>query len=125
MRRSPRRPVLDRPRLVHALMALGIAALVGAVPGPGPGATAATGQVAAAAPPRIVPAPATLETVPGASYELTRDTRITVMSPKATAVAAALAGTLRRATGYPLPVTAGDDRGDISLSLSGPHSLGQ
>jgi hexosaminidase len=108
-------------RLPRALVVLGAVALVAAAPGPQT-AVAATQQ---AAPPQVVPAPAAMEMVPGTSYEVNRRTRITVTSPKAFGVAAALAGTLRRATGYPLPVSVGGgDRGAISLGLSGPSRLG-
>jgi hexosaminidase len=91
---------------------------------PGPQAAAAAGQPPAAAP-RIVPAPASMVPVPGVSYELTPATRIVVKSPRAEGVAAGLAATLRRATGYPLPVRAGSRHGGISLGLSGHPRLGQ
>jgi hexosaminidase len=106
----------------NPVLALGAAVLVCLVV-PGPRATAATHQPSPAGPPRVIPAPASLVTVPGASYELTRRTRISVTSPKAIGVATDLAKLLRRSTGYPLPV--GKGKGGIALSLSGPARLGQ
>lgn len=131
MRRIPRH-VLLRPfrhptrrrgrhslRRASALVILGAAVLVNATPGPGD--AAASGQVAQAEPARVIPAPASMTTVPGVSYALTRGTRITVTSHRAAGVASALAGLLRRATGYPFPVLekhgAGAVQG-ISLGLS-------
>jgi hexosaminidase len=132
MRRSPRAAIarLHRARTLPALGAVALAgsALTGVAPGPQ--AAAAAGQPPAAAPPRIVPAPASLVSVPGVSYELTPATRIVTKSPKAAGVAAGLAAALRRATGYPLPVRpgpagTGGRHGGISLGLSGHPRLGQ
>jgi hexosaminidase len=108
------------------LTVVGAATLIGAVPTASADPAPATpAHVAPAAPPRVVPAPARLRTVPGTSYELTRGTRIAVKSHHAAGVAAMLAGTLRRSTGYPLRVTTSGAHSGISLALSGSHRLGQ
>src|SRR5712671_2261803 len=62
----------------------------------------------AALAPRIIPSPASLALAGGAPFELTTATRITVAgtNPEAAAIAEGLAAMLRRATGFPLPVTA-------------------
>ncbi len=68
--------------------------------------------------PQIVPAPASLKTVPGVSFTLTRDTKIVARHGSGTA-GAYLAGILRRSTGYPLPVAAsGGSHNVIALTLS-------
>jgi len=90
----------------------------------GPRGAAAADQATPAAPPRVIPVPASLTTVPGDSYELTRDTRISVTSRAALGVASALAQTLRHATGYPLPVRLGAGRG-ITLDLSDTPRTGR
>jgi hexosaminidase len=90
----------------------------------GPSGAAAADQATPAAPPRVIPVPASLTTVPGDSYELTRGTRISVTSRAALGVATALAQTLRRATGYPLPVRVGAGRG-ITLDLSDTPRTGR
>jgi hexosaminidase len=87
-----------------------------------PGAPASAGQIATssapAAAPHVVPAPASLRTVPGVSFTLTRKTRI-VARPGSGTAGSYLAGVLRRSTGYPLPVTAGGGSRDvIDLALS-------
>jgi hexosaminidase len=67
----------------------------------------------------------------GGPFELTTATRITVAStnPEAAAIAEGLAAMLRRATGFPLPVTAssaGSGPGSIELRLATePSSVGE
>jgi hexosaminidase len=127
-RHDPRLPVRSRlfgrrhraPRRASALVVVGAALLVSAVSGP----PAAAEQRAPAAPPRVIPVPASLTAVPGGSYELTRDTRISVTSRAALGVATALAQSLRRATGFPLPVRVGGGRG-ITLGLSDVRGAGR
>src|SRR5918997_1684581 len=102
------------PFFLRTLPALAAALLIGV--SPVPQAAAAAPAKAEGAPPRVVPAPATLVSVPGQSYELTRKTRIIANNPRAAGVAAGLAGVLRRATGFPLPVRTGGPHGAISLS---------
>ncbi len=80
------------------------AALV-AVPAPGAAGPLQATQQRTVAPPRLVPAPASLRTLPGVSFTLTRHTRI-VARPGSGTAGTYLAGILRRSTGYPLPVTA-------------------
>jgi hexosaminidase len=87
-----------------------------------PGAPASAGQIQApsqaAATPHVVPAPASLRTVPGVSFTLTRKTRI-VARPGSGSAGTYLAGVLRRSTGYPLTVTGtGGSHDVISLALS-------
>jgi hexosaminidase len=87
-----------------------------------PGAPAFAGQTAAspapAAAPHVVPAPASLRTVPGVSFTLTKKTRI-VARPGSGTAGGYLAGVLRRSTGYPLPVTgSGGSHDVIDLALS-------
>ncbi|MCW2916532.1 MAG: Beta-N-acetylhexosaminidase [Actinomycetia bacterium] len=91
--------------------------------------SAVGGQAAAheppAAVPRIVPAPVSLHTVPGASFALTRGTRI-VVGRDAASVGAYLAGVLRRSTGYPLRISDhGGPAHAISLDLGGSERLGR
>jgi hexosaminidase len=66
-----------------------------------------------------VPEPSSVRTVPGATFTLTRATRI-VAGPGSGTAGTYLAGILRRSTGYRLPVVAGGvSRDVISLTLSG------
>jgi hexosaminidase len=78
-----------------------------------------------AAEPLIVPKPASMTAGRG-RYVLTSRTRIVVAAgpPPALAVARDLAGYLRPATGYPLPVVSGSPRsGDIALVLGSQAGL--
>lgn len=93
-----------------------------------PGVPAAAGpsqtSPQAVAAPHLVPAPASLRTVPGVSFTLTRQTRI-VARPGSGTAGTYLAGILRRSTGYPLPVTGKAGSHDvISLALS-PKEKGE
>jgi hexosaminidase len=78
--------------------------------------------------PRIIPAPVSMNTVPGQSFTLTRHTKIVVGSRSGgvAGVAAFLAGLVRPSTGYPLPVVgAGAGARDaISLRLAALPRLG-
>jgi hexosaminidase len=72
---------------------------------------------AAAAAPQIVPKPVSMTTGQG-HFTLTRGTRIVAASRAATRVGRDLAGYLRPATGYPLPVAGGGaGPGTITLEL--------
>ena len=89
---------------------------------------AAAGPAAAAARPRIdvIPRPAQVRLGHG-SFHLTGATRIVVArhSAAARSVAADLAGDLRPATGFALPVVSGPARpGDITLTLAGAAPAG-
>jgi hexosaminidase len=91
------------------------------------GGQAASADVAPVTPPRLVPVPASMTTVPGQSFTLSHGTRI-VVAPGGRGVAEQLAVILRPSTGYPLPVLtggAGAARGGIVLSLTGDSALGK
>lgn len=98
-----------RSRLVYALVAV-LAVLTGAVGSPWSQAVAAGigGQDAAdvSMVPRVIPAPASMQTIPGVTFSVTPDTQIVVQpgSDAALPVGTALAAVLRPSTGYPLPV---------------------
>jgi hexosaminidase len=87
-----------------------------------------TGLFAAAAhaeAPRLIPAPATLETNHGKPFAVTPDTRI-VARDDARDVAEQLAGVLRRSTGFPLPVVRRGGHGRaIALELDHAPRLGR
>lgn len=91
-----------------------------------PAAPRAAKPAAAAA--RVVPVPVSMRTVPGASFSLSRDTRIVVAgrSRHTVEVAEDLAAILRRSTGYRLPVTQhGRASHAISLSTTDAGQLGR
>jgi hexosaminidase len=95
------------------------------------GGQAARADVAPVTPPRLVPVPVSMTTVPGKSFNLGHGGRI-VVAPGASSglpVARQLAAILRPSTGYPLPVLtgrgAGAAPGDIVLSLGGGAALGK
>jgi hexosaminidase len=77
---------------------------------------------------RVIPAPVSMQTVPGQPFTLARDTKIVVgsRSRDVDGVAAFLAGLARPSTGYPLPVVRGpgDPGHAISLRLAALPSLG-
>jgi hexosaminidase len=76
----------------------------------------------AAAPPQIIPKPVST-TVGHGQFTATSHTRI-VARGAAQAIGRDLAGYLRPATGYPLPVVSGQAHdGDITIELGRPHSL--
>ena len=134
-RQAPGHPRAPRTRaaavLVTAAAALLATAACGVRPAPaarhGSTHTAATAAIApagVAALPLIVPRP--LSMTPGRGrYVLTRQTRIVAPgSPSALVVARDLAGYLRPATGYPLPVVTGAPAaGDITLVLGSQAGL--
>ena len=90
-------------------------------PAPQPGAPA----------PRIIPSPVSLTLAGGAPFELTHATRVTLVgaNPEVAAIGEGLAALLRRATGFPLPVSAssgGSGSGSVELRLvSDAASLGE
>jgi len=94
------------------------------------GGQAARADVAPVTPPRLVPVPVLMTTVPGQSFTLGHGARIVVApgSSDGLPVAQQLAAILRPSTGYPLPVLtgrgAGAAPGDIVLSLSTDAALG-
>ncbi|MFS8202535.1 beta-N-acetylhexosaminidase [Streptomyces sp. CWNU-52B] len=100
------------PRLLGTLLLVAAAGIsvVGAAPSaPGPTVTPLS---------RVVPAPASVE-LGGSPYRITGGTRIRVDdSPEARRVASYLAGVLRPATGYRLPVTDDPGRDGIRLHLT-------
>jgi hexosaminidase len=69
--------------------------------------------------PRIIPAPVSMQTVPGQPFTLARDTKIVVESRSrdVTGVATFLAGLVRPSTGYPLPVVPGSAHSAHAISL--------
>ena len=77
----------------------------------------------------VVPVPGSVTAAKGAPFALTPTTTIVVPSAggEAARVGEALAALLRRATGFPLPVSVADGavpRGAIALRLGGPSELG-
>jgi hexosaminidase len=113
---SDRRPTGTRARAAGAVAA----ALVAAVTVNSPALAHRTTIVAT--PPRIVPAPVSTTAGPG-QFTTTSHTRI-VARGAAKAIGRDLAGYLRPATGYPLPVVSGHPHaGDITLTLARPKSL--
>ncbi len=90
-----------------------------------PATSAATASAAPAAPPPpIVPKPVSTSVGQG-QFTLERGARIVVQSAAALPVAQALAGYLRPATGYALPVVTGRSAAsDLSLVLRDPGTLG-
>jgi hexosaminidase len=83
------------------------------------GSTLAASQAQAAAAPidSVIPVPVSVQSVPNVTYNLTANTQIRVAAG-ATGVANLLATTLRRSTGFALPVSQSTGDG-ISLQLSG------
>ena len=77
---------------------------------------------------RILPTPVSLSEKHGKPFVLTADTRITLGSRpgrQAPSVGYALAGLLRAATGFEIPVVRGNSgNGQIHLELGGPAKLG-
>jgi hexosaminidase len=74
--------------------------------------------------PRVIPSPASLALSGAASFQLTKTTRVTIVgsAPEVAAIGETLAGLLRRATDFPIPVatsSAGDGAGSIELRLAG------
>src|ERR671936_2328149 len=95
----------------------------------GVGGQAARADVAPITPPRLVPVPVSMTTVPGHFFTLRHGTRIVARGARgALPVARQLAAILRPSTGYPLPVVtgrgAGSARGAIVLSLASDGALG-
>ncbi|MEV5750276.1 beta-N-acetylhexosaminidase [Actinoallomurus sp. NPDC052308] len=90
--------------------------------------TAPVQAEAVTAVPQIIPAPASMRTVPGKSFTLTRATKIVVASRSrdAAGVATFLAGLVRPSTGYRLPVVSGPAGSPhaISLRLTSAAGLG-
>ena len=120
---APRRGMRRLPRILPAV-AVCLQVL-------GHGGQAARADVAPITPPRLVPVPVSMTTVPGQSFTLGHGARI-VVAPWANAalpVAQQLAAILRPSTGYPLPVVTGRGAsaapGDIVLSLASDAALGR
>lgn len=88
-----------------------------------------TGRSDATTAPLVIPKPVSMQTDPGQSFTVMSGTRIVVQpgAQAATDVGAFLAETLRRSTGFALPVdtrNSGGTGNSISLRLSGPDKLG-
>lgn len=99
--------------LVTSTAALASAALAGS----------ATAAASTARPDPIVPKPVSFTSEPG-HFTLRPTSRIVANSPAATQVANDLAGDLRPATGYALPVSTGAPRrGDIALDIATPTAI--
>ncbi|HVS59951.1 MAG TPA: beta-N-acetylhexosaminidase [Gemmatimonadaceae bacterium] len=96
-------------------------------PAPAPPPAPQSGVLA----PRIIPSPASLTLAGGAPFELTTASRVTLVgaNPEVAAIGEGLAALLRRATGFPLPVSAssgGSGSGSVELRLvSDAASLGE
>jgi len=93
-----------------------------------PPAAAPPGPQSGALPPRIIPLPASLSLSSGAPFQVTKETRVTLVgsNPEVGAIGETLAALLRRATDFPAPVSAasnGSGAGSIELRL-GDASLG-
>jgi hexosaminidase len=93
------------------------------------GGQAARADVAPVTPPRLVPVPLSMTTVPGQFFTLRHGTRIVAQGARGVLpVARQLAAILRPSTGYPLPVLtgrgAGAARGAIVLALASDAALG-
>ena len=117
------RELWSRPKLA---MAIALAILVSAC---NPPAAAPPGPRTGSLAPRIIPLPASLSLAGGAPFQLTKDTRVTLVgaSPEVGAIGETLAALLRRATDFPVPVSAassGSGSGSIELRL-GDASLGE
>src|SRR5258706_7183897 len=87
------------------------------------------GPQSGALPPRIIPLPAFLSLAGGAPFQLTKETRVTVVgaNPEVGAIGETLAALLRRATDFPVPVSAssnGSGSGSVEIRL-GEASLGE
>jgi hexosaminidase len=115
-------------RVLAAAVVAALAPLVTGFTGPVTAQAAPRAATTATTTPRIIPAPVSMQTVPGQPFTLARDTKIVVgsRSRDVAGVAASLAGLVRPATGYPLPVVRGNgDSGHaISLRLAALPSLG-
>ncbi|WP_253769426.1 beta-N-acetylhexosaminidase [Goodfellowiella coeruleoviolacea] len=118
----------QRSRPTRVLAAVLLAAVTGLAPGVVATASAAEPTPTTAAPQEnrmrdVVPAPVAATPDPKATFRLTRSTRIHTQAgaPAAAEVGAYLAGLLRPATGFDLPVTPvhGRPTGGINLLLTG------
>lgn len=74
--------------------------------------------------PKLVPVPVSMESTSG-EFTLAQDARIVRRSPDADAAADALAGLLRRSTGFALPIVEGEQDGAIVLETTGGGTRGQ
>ncbi|WP_163513418.1 beta-N-acetylhexosaminidase [Fodinicola acaciae] len=89
--------------------------------------TPAEAAESAAELPKLIPAPASLKSLPGKDFQLTARSSIAVLPAYGQPLAAAemLAGVLRQSTGFALPVNRPSSGPKIVLTLGGPASLGQ
>src|SRR6266550_4502660 len=95
------RELWSRPKLAIAIAgALLVSGCNPPVPAPPPGLQ--SGSIA----PRIVPLPASLSLAGGAPFQLTKETRVTLVgaNPEVSAIGETLAALLRRATDFPVSV---------------------
>ncbi|HMG70153.1 MAG TPA: beta-N-acetylhexosaminidase [Gemmatimonadaceae bacterium] len=114
--------VLSRAKLVMAITG----ALLGAGCNPPAGGPPApqSGSIA----PRVIPLPTSITLAGGAPFQLTKETRVTLVgaNPEVGAIGETLAALLRRATDFPAPVSTpanGSGSGSIEIRL-GDASLG-
>ena len=117
------RELWSRPKLAIAIAG---ALLVSAC---NPPAAAPPGPQSGALTPRIIPLPASLSLAGGAPFQLTKETRVTVVgaNPEVGAIGETLAALLRRATDFPIPVSPssnGSGSGSLEIRL-GDASLGE
>ena len=118
------RELSSSPKLAIAIAgALLVSGCNPLVPAPPPGPQ--SGALA----PRIIPLPASLSLAGGAPFQLTKETRVTLVgaNPEVAAIGETLAAQLRRATDFPVPVSTasnGSGSGSVEIRLS-DVSLGE
>src|ERR1700693_4505804 len=109
------RELWSRPKLAIAIT--GALLVSGCNP---PAAAPPPGPQSGALPPRIIPLPASLSLASGAPFQLTKETRVTLVgaNPEVAAIGETLAALLRRATDFSVPVsTASNGSGSGSIEL--------
>ena len=114
-----RRPGGRRPGLLGTRIAGAAAVLAAGSLVTGPAADLPAQADPAATAPRIIPVPASMRTVPGRPFTLTRTTKIVVASPSrgVAGVAEFLAALARPSTGYRLPIVPGPAGAPHAISL--------
>jgi hexosaminidase len=116
---------LSRHPRRRLLAGLTVAATTAAMLAGAPGATTAQTEQQISRITSVVPAPVSARAQPRDNFEITRQTRIFARSSAASAVGRYLAGVLRPATGFPLPVTSSEESaGGIVLRLGADASVG-
>jgi hexosaminidase len=111
------RELWSHPKLAIAIV--GALLVLGCNP---PAPAPPPGPQSGALPPRIIPLPASLSLAGGAPFKLTKETRVALVgaNPEVAAIGETLAALLRRATDFPIPVSASSDgssSGSVELRL--------